>query len=512
MKKHNLIIALTAILFSTIGFAQTATINWTKTNLNVSTYRNGDSIPQVQDLEVWAKLTTGAWCYANNDPSNGTKYGKLYNWYAVNDPRGLAPKGYHIPTEKEWATLTQSLGNDPLAGGKMKATGTQDWRSPNQDATNESGFSGLPGGRRNNNDEMDRSGIGAFGHWWSSDYPVCRTLSYYGGNVLREDMDMKNGLSVRCVKSDEQQVLKEQETIRMKKEEYNRIIQEAEKAYEVKDYKKSLERYQAASELLGNEKYPGDKISEMIEKFQINSKFIYDYGKSEEYNTLVKDFNTLKADFKIKTFVGEEYKKPQHVESYSNYYGFEVSCDCEKPWDEKTADNALKCFQTNKEFYDPFQIAITESFFKYEEALEKENENADKLYIRFYFKGTEYKFTTYEKTTFLNNLKVAKENFELSKSVKTDYLKALENKAKITSLNDQNKKKTLLKKYLIVHEDLISKISAYPGLIETLSLLNSLNAVSDKVLALYSQETKDLEKKLSDADTPDQIQAIILGQ
>ena len=307
---------------------------------------------------------------------------------------------------------------------------------------------------------------------------------------------------------------KEQEaaTLIMNTEKYNKIITEADKAYEVKDYKKSLERYQAASELLGNEKYPGDKISEMIEKFQINSKFIYDYGKSEEYNTLVKDFNTLKADFKIKTFVGEEYKKPQRVESYSNYYGFEVSCDCEKPWDEKTADNALKCFQTNKEFYDPFQIAITESFFKYEEALEKENENADKLYIRFYFKGTEYKFTTYEKTTFLNNLKVAKENFELSKSVKTDYLKALENKAKITSLNDQNKKKTLLKKYLIVHEDLISKISAYPGLIETLSLLNSLNAVSDKVLALYSQETKDLEKKLSDADTPDQIQAIILGQ
>jgi uncharacterized protein (TIGR02145 family) len=92
--------ALTAILLSSSGYAQTVIIGsqvWTSTNLNVSAYRNGDLIPQVQDDDTWNKLTTGAWCYYNNDSSNGTKYGKLYNWYAVNDPRGLAPKGYHIP-------------------------------------------------------------------------------------------------------------------------------------------------------------------------------------------------------------------------------------------------------------------------------------------------------------------------------------------------------------------------------------------------------------------------------
>lgn len=305
---------------------------------------------------------------------------------------------------------------------------------------------------------------------------------------------------------------KEQEaaTLIMNTEKYNKIITEADKAYEVKDYINALELYKKASESLENEKYPKDKIYEMIGKFEIDSKFIYDYGKSEEYSKLIGDFNTLKADFKIKSV--KAYSSSTYTYYEKTPRGVSNICNCEEPWNNQYANLALGCFEINKEFYEPYQIAITEAFFKYKEALTKEIENANKLYFRFAFKGTEYKFTTYDKTTFLNNLKVAKDNFELSKSVKTDYLKALENKAKITSLNDQNKKKTLLKKYLIVHEDLISKISAYPGLIETLSLLNSLNAVSDKVLALYSQETKDLEKKLSDADTPDQIQAIILGQ
>ena len=85
---------------------------WTSKNLDVATYRNGDVIPQVQDPNAWGTLTTGAWCYYDNDASNGTKYGKLYNWYAVNDPRGLAPKGYHIPSDAEWTQLCDYLGGD----------------------------------------------------------------------------------------------------------------------------------------------------------------------------------------------------------------------------------------------------------------------------------------------------------------------------------------------------------------------------------------------------------------
>ncbi len=94
---------------------------WTKSNLNVSRYRNGDPIPQVQDPSQWANLTTGAWCYYNNDPANGLIYGKLYNWYAVNDPRGIAPIDWHVPSDAEWTILTDFLGGINVAGGKMKA-------------------------------------------------------------------------------------------------------------------------------------------------------------------------------------------------------------------------------------------------------------------------------------------------------------------------------------------------------------------------------------------------------
>jgi uncharacterized protein (TIGR02145 family) len=119
-----------------------------KKNLNVSHYRNGDRIPQVKGPDKWAALTTGAWCWYNNDSANGAVYGKLYNWYAVNDPRGLAPEGWHIPSDAEWTTLTTFLGGEGVAGGKMKERGITHWIYPNTDATNSSGFTGLPGGVR----------------------------------------------------------------------------------------------------------------------------------------------------------------------------------------------------------------------------------------------------------------------------------------------------------------------------------------------------------------------------
>jgi len=99
------------------------TQTWTACNLDVTTYRNGDVIPQVTDPTAWNNLTTGAWCYYENSSSLGCTYNKLYNWYAVNDPRGLAPVGYHVPTEAEYETLRQFLGGTNVAGGKLKSTG-----------------------------------------------------------------------------------------------------------------------------------------------------------------------------------------------------------------------------------------------------------------------------------------------------------------------------------------------------------------------------------------------------
>jgi uncharacterized protein (TIGR02145 family) len=223
MKKNNLILTiavLAIILFSTSGYTQTVTIGsqvWTSKNLDVSTYRNGDTIPQVQNADTWVNLKTGAWCYGENKVSNGTKYGKLYNWYAVNDPRGLAPKGYHIPTDAEWKKLTDYFGGTFDAGTKMKST--IGWIE-NGNGTNSSGFSGLPGGYRTNsilsidtngyisNDTTKSySSIGTNGFWWSSteDESVTinawmRDLNYYYGSVNRNS-DYKNcGFSVRCIK------------------------------------------------------------------------------------------------------------------------------------------------------------------------------------------------------------------------------------------------------------------------------------------------------------------------
>jgi len=175
---------------------------WTKSNLNVSRYRNGDVIPQVTDAAQWANLTTGAWCYYQNSTSNGTTYGKLYNWAAVKDPRGLAPVGYHIPSIAEWTTLTNCLGGNAIAGGKMKETGISHWNSPNTDATNSSGFTGLPGGIRYPNGTFDL--IQNVGYWYASDnatssiavWSLIYNSPYSGGGVS----NLGIGVSVRCIK------------------------------------------------------------------------------------------------------------------------------------------------------------------------------------------------------------------------------------------------------------------------------------------------------------------------
>ena len=186
--------------------------SWATINLNVTTYRDGTPIPQVTDPTQWANLTTGAWCYYNNDPVNGAIYGKLYNWYAVagihdNDPstpnKILAPEGWHVPSDAEWTTLTDFLGGAIVAGGKMKSTGTSFWQSPNTAATNESGFTGLPGGCR--------FGYGTFGNirgsgfWWSSSEYLTttawyRSLGYGGGSANRNNIGKATGWAVRCLR------------------------------------------------------------------------------------------------------------------------------------------------------------------------------------------------------------------------------------------------------------------------------------------------------------------------
>ena len=173
---------------------------WTTKNIDVENYRNGDAIPQVQGAAAWKNLTTGAWCYYENNTANGSSYGKLYNWYAVNDPRGLAPSGYHIPSDEEWTTLTNYLGGELQACSKMKST--TGWNN-NGNGTNTIGFAGLPGGFRNYDGYFFY--IGANLYWWSSsesntDNAWYHALANANGNVYRYTSVKRTGFSVRCLR------------------------------------------------------------------------------------------------------------------------------------------------------------------------------------------------------------------------------------------------------------------------------------------------------------------------
>ena len=174
---------------------------WMQQNLAVTKYRNGDPIPTGLSNTTWQNTTNGAYAIYNNDAANNTLYGKLYNWYAVNDSRGLCPTGWHVPSDAEWTTLETNLGGSSVAGGKMKST--TGWNSPNTGATNESGFTGLPGGARSNDGTY--SNIGSYGYWWSSTENYSsdawyRGLGYYGSSVFRSYYNKRYGFSVRCVR------------------------------------------------------------------------------------------------------------------------------------------------------------------------------------------------------------------------------------------------------------------------------------------------------------------------
>jgi len=173
---------------------------WMTQNLDVDKFRNGEVIQEAKTEGEWEDAYQPAWCYYNNDPANGAKYGKLYNWYAVNDPRGLAPKGWHVPTDAEWTILTDYLGGVEKAGAKMKSK--NGWYD-NGNVTNSSAFSGLPGGNRTNNGAFD--GIGFLGYWWSSTEDGTndawnRLLNYYNGGVSRSFGGKEYGFSVRCLR------------------------------------------------------------------------------------------------------------------------------------------------------------------------------------------------------------------------------------------------------------------------------------------------------------------------
>jgi uncharacterized protein (TIGR02145 family) len=181
------------------------TQQWMAENLKVTHYRNGEQIPYVTDDAEWLGLTTGAYCWYNDDQANyGNEYGALYNWNTVADSRNLCPVGWHIPSDAEWTTLTEYLGGSAFAGGQLKEAGTAHWLDPNYGATNESGFTGLPGGLRSAAG-WDYQYNGENGYYWSSSlngdssgYLLYLTFASTEGVVSW--IGTRDGCSVRCIK------------------------------------------------------------------------------------------------------------------------------------------------------------------------------------------------------------------------------------------------------------------------------------------------------------------------
>ncbi len=189
---------------SSSGEVKIGTQVWMAENLNVEKFRNGDPIPHAQTDEEWQRAGEEgkpAWCYYDNDPANGKEYGKLYNWYAVTDPRGLAPEGWQIPSDEDWNGLISYLGGRQVAGKKLKSKSGWD---KNGNGTNESGFSGLPGGARIGTGNFSHIGEGSY--WWSStDYDSqmfiwTRIVEHGNDRVLRGSTHMATGFSVRCLR------------------------------------------------------------------------------------------------------------------------------------------------------------------------------------------------------------------------------------------------------------------------------------------------------------------------
>ena len=185
---------------------------WMVQNLNVEKFQNGDPITEAKSDEEWIKAGeegVPVWCYYNNNSDFGTRYGKLYNGFAINDKRGLAPKGWRIASDEDWTRLSDFFGGEKVAGKKLKSNtlwADREWDGLSGNGDNESGFNGLPGGKRYEDGRF--LNLGLAGYWWSfteeSEQSLwCRALSYIDGGIVKGGNSMRDGFSVRCIKDDQ---------------------------------------------------------------------------------------------------------------------------------------------------------------------------------------------------------------------------------------------------------------------------------------------------------------------
>jgi uncharacterized protein (TIGR02145 family) len=185
---------------------------WMKENLRTTRYNDGTPIPQVTDYEAWAGLESPAYCWYNNDSTQAVEYGALYNWYVVETDK-LCPEGWHVPSDEEWNEMVSVIEDLTSIGGALKESGTTHWRNPNTGASNETGFTALPGGYRSYLGTFNL--LRASGYWWSSTetnwYSVSgteptrvifRSVQHDNAKLIRHISERTNGFSVRCVKNE----------------------------------------------------------------------------------------------------------------------------------------------------------------------------------------------------------------------------------------------------------------------------------------------------------------------
>lgn len=204
---------VTDIEGNTYSTIEIGTQVWMAENLKTTKYNDGTAIPNITDDITWQLTNTGAYGDYSNTPSNSITYGRLYNWYAVdnnvatkvasNGGKNVCPTSWHVPSYDEWTIFVAYVGGANVAGGKLKETGTVHWQTPNAGATNEAGFTALPGGYHN---FYGFYGIGVYGYWWSSTVYSTTVVSYWNiyseyvfTTIISGDL-RKEGISVRCIK------------------------------------------------------------------------------------------------------------------------------------------------------------------------------------------------------------------------------------------------------------------------------------------------------------------------
>ena len=266
--------------------------------------------------------------------------------------------------------------------------------------------------------------------------------------------------------------------------------------------------------MLENDSYAKGRVSQILEECHSNSMFFNKYIENQ-YDSLELDKVYFAKKIALKATYDYDYRYysttdekgvTKRVSSSIYIDANTIDFNVIEPWNNKTWEIAKLCFESNKDVYNPIQQVITDYLFRYKNFLINEEKNIKKTSFNFNFENVNHSFYTYDKTTFLNNLSLSKKNYNLAKSL----LDLESKKTQIETLQSQNKKKTLFAKYQIVYKDFNSTLQNNTELATMADNIGNLNLFLDKVIALYSQDTKELEKQLKNAETVESIKAIIL--